>query len=48
MIKDKLGRVARCPTHDKELEEDLEDSSKLDCPECGYGFSYKNEVIWKA
>ena len=38
--------IPRCPSHKAELEEDLEDSSKLNCPVCGYGFSYKSGVIW--
>jgi len=37
-----------CPTHDKELEPDLEDSSEWECPECGYGFYLTNpDIIWK-
>ena len=38
---------ARCITHKAILEENLDDSSKLDCPVCGYGFSISNPVIWQ-
>lgn len=39
--------LPRCPTHKQILQVDEEDSSKLDCPVCGYGFSYRNIAIYK-
>lgn len=39
-----------CPAHDAPLEESLEDSSKWDCPVCGYGFNIRTnpDVVWKS
>lgn len=40
--------VPYCPTCNKRLEENCEDSSKLDCPKCGYGFHSQNpDIVWK-